>query len=99
MCFIDMYHFRYTPNTSHRHILKFKVAVAEVPWGSIFKMWLWLRFWGSRNQKKRFELTIVMRNVLHNLYKSRSPGEVRRGIVCLVYSIQLSVDRLTGGDR
>ena len=45
MCFINMYHFQCTPNTSHSHIMKFKVAVAAVPWMSVFKMCLWLVFW------------------------------------------------------
>ena len=44
--------FSICPNTSHSNISKFKVAVVAVPWVLMFNMWLWLRFWGSRNQKR-----------------------------------------------
>ena len=41
MSFMDMYHFRCAPSTSHSNILKFKVAVARVSGVSVFKMCLW----------------------------------------------------------
>ena len=55
MCFINMYDVRCSPNTSDSHILKFKVAVATVPWVSVFKMCLWHVFWACQIRQHRFE--------------------------------------------
>ena len=65
------------PNTSHGNFLKFKVAVAKVPWVSVFKMCLWQEFWARQVRQKRFELTVVMRDVLRPFFHTRSwgPGE------------------------
>ena len=53
MCFIHMYHVRCTPNTSHSNILKLKVAVAAVPWVSVFNVCLWLVFWAFQIKQQR----------------------------------------------
>ena len=106
MCFIDMYHFGYTPNTSHSHSLKFKVAVAAVPWVLVFNMCLWQGFWARRIRQTRFELTIVITRDVLRKYSSAGPGtpeRVRESIVIqysfIVISYQLAdwqVGQLTG---
>ena len=55
LCFISMYMFRCAPDMSHSNILKFKMAVAAVPWVSVFKMCLWLVFWACKVRQQRFE--------------------------------------------
>ena len=82
------------------------VAVAKVSWVSILEMLLWLRFWGCQNRRKRSRLTPVQRNHFRevcDISTSSGPGapeRVGRGTVVQfsVYSIQLAVDRVTGGD-
>ena len=57
--FIDMYHFRGAPSSSHSYIPKFSVAVARVSCVSVLQMWLWLEFWACQIRQHRFEITIV----------------------------------------
>ena len=54
-CFMHMCHVRCTPNTSHGHILKSNVAVAAVPWMSVFNMCVWLVLWAWQIRQHRFE--------------------------------------------
>ena len=104
MCFIHMHHFRCTPTTSHSHILKFKVAVAAVPWVSIFNMWLWLSFWGSQNRQKRVEHIIVMRKRSRKVSKLSpttgvgTPERVGRGYCLLVFQLTVYSLELTCED-
>ena len=93
ICFIDIYHFRCTLNTNHGYIPKFKVAVAEVPWVSVLKLWLWPGFWARQIRQKRFELTIVARDVLRHFTKTqaRKPGEDKGEVLLFSFQLQLSV--------
>ena len=77
------------------------VAVAKVLWVSDSKMWLWLRFWGSRNQKKTIGDYYSNAKRSASFLQEVGPGP-RRGLgEVLLLSFQFTVYsyQLTGGDR